>query len=107
MNRTLAALMLAVVSGAGAAWTCLSACSSTPSSPGTRDAEAEAEPLDDAGSPDAIGDTTDMPCNPVKQDCVDPSLRCQIIYVRGEYLTGCEPPWDSANKGEGEVCNRT
>jgi hypothetical protein len=111
MKRTLLALALSTGGGTAAAWTCLVACSSSPGAESVAgDAEPEAEPTDDAGAPDVLADTIDTPCDPVKQDCVDPSLRCQIIYVGNQYLTGCEPSWRPPGggvlHGEGEVCNR-
>jgi hypothetical protein len=95
-------------------WGVVTACSSStttaaPASEGgspDQDATPLPEPVDDAGAPDVLGDTVDTPCDPVKQDCVDPALRCQIIRSGTEYVTGCEPPWDPAKNKEGEVCSR-
>jgi hypothetical protein len=95
------------------AWALVTACSSS-SSPsaaavdgGMLGDEPTAErPLEDAGAPDVSPDTVGAPCDPVKQDCADPALRCQIINAGNQYVTGCEPPWEPAKNKEGEICSR-
>jgi hypothetical protein len=106
-RRARSRLVVWLIAGvATASWTLVTACSSsTASSPadgGTGDAQAPAE---DAGAPDVLGDTINAHCDPVKQDCADPALRCQIISLGGEYVTGCQPPWDPAVNKEGEICS--
>ena len=118
MNHRRDRSRLIVVSGVAAfatsGWMLVSACSSssTTSSPSddggtTGDEKTTPEPIEDSGAPDVPGDTVNAPCDVVKQDCVDPSLRCQIIFADGEYLSGCQPPWDPAVNKEGEICSRT
>ena len=95
-------------------WTLVSACSSsTAIAPAAetgapdQDASPAPEPVDDAGAPDVLGDTVGAPCDPIKQDCVDPTLRCQIIRSGVDFVTGCAPPWEPAKNQEGQVCSRT
>lgn len=98
---------------AAAGWSVVTACSSSPTSVapldgGTTDDEAAAPaPEKDGGAPDVLPDTVNAPCDPIKQDCADPSLRCSIVFLGGEYVTGCQPPWEPAKNQEGEVCSRT
>lgn len=110
-HRFVALTFISAVFAGG--WSLLSACSSstTTASPADssipdQDATQTQEPVDDAGAPDVLGDTVDTPCDPVKQDCADPALRCEIIRSGSQYLTGCEPPWDPAKNQEGQVCSR-
>lgn len=97
-----------------ASWILATACSSSssaaPPDGGTPGDEQPPPAPEDAGAPDVLGDTLDKPCDAVKQDCADPTLRCQIIFSAGEYVTGCETPWKHAGVAlgkEGEVCSRT
>lgn len=98
---------------AAVGWSVMLACSSSttsvaPLEGGTTEDEAAAvAPEKDAGAPDVLPDTVNAPCDPIKQDCVDPSLRCAIVFLDGEYVTGCQPPWEPAKNQEGEVCSRT
>jgi hypothetical protein len=116
-RRRRSCLVVASLATAFAAtgWLPVSACSpsTTTSAPvddggATGDQEAIPEPPpEDAGAPDVLGDTVNAPCNVVAQDCVDPSLRCQIIFTDGEYVAGCQPPWHPAVNTEGKICSRT
>ena len=112
-------LWIALVSSAlvavamAAASSAVTACSSSTSgaapleSGTTVDEGAAPAPEQDAAAPDVLADSLNAPCDPIKQDCVDPSLRCAIVYLGGEYVTGCQPPWEPAKNKEGEVCSRT
>ena len=96
-----------------ASWLVATACSSSTGTETSSDAavpgdeRAVPEPVDDAGAVDAPGDTRGAPCDVVKQDCTDPELRCQIIFVDGEYVAGCAPPFAPAVNKEGDICSRT
>lgn len=109
-TNLLAASTMAAVLGV-ASWTLVAACSSSnnissPNAGTSADAQQPPEP-DDAGAPDVLGDTLDQPCDPVKQDCADPALRCQLIFLDGDWVTGCEAAEGSALVNEGQACTRT
>lgn len=76
----MAASMLVGVLGASG-WLLAAACSSDPTVAPAVDGggggdESPPSPPEDSGAPDVLGDTLNAPCNPVKQDCVDPTMRC-------------------------------
>jgi hypothetical protein len=106
-----------VAAASAAAWLSIAACSSSTDvapaaatgdgSPGGDELNLVRPPTDAGATRDVTIDALDTPCDPIKQDCADPSLRCQIIYSGGEYRMGCEPPWDPAVNLEGQVCSRT
>ena len=113
-NKSRSIVALFAFAAAGAVSALVAACSSsdgtTPAVEAGTNETGTPEPTEDAGAPDVLGDTLGAPCNPVTQDCADPSLRCHVVFVGGDYVTACQPPWKPPGGGplhaEGEVCNR-
>jgi hypothetical protein len=53
----------------------------------------------------AIAEATEVCCDPIAQDCQDPSARCQMVYGKtGSSVSACIPVTGAA--GEGEACAR-
>jgi hypothetical protein len=56
---------------------------------------------------DAPIDAVDSPCNPLKQNCADPSLNCQFVKFSNGEAAACEPIDDGPVAQLGDACVRS
>lgn len=91
------------------------ACSSSSSDDAVPSTEAGPTPSEggpitvpsDSSVADVATDATGASCDPVKQDCPDPSLKCTVVLVSGKYLAQCEAPTGLGLVQLGQPCDRT
>lgn len=99
---TIAAAIALACPGLFSLTSCSPSSTTTPSNP---DAGTDADSLD-AGADASLPDSAGAPCNPVKQDCADPSLRCKYISDGKNHTAACEPSNGDPPAQEGDVCTR-
>ena len=107
---------LLVATCAMSAWLFVVACSSSSDDGTTSGAEgggptSEGGPMTvptDAGGGDAMtADAQGSACDPLKQDCADPSLKCTVVLVDGKYVAQCAAPTGLGLVQDGQSCERT
>lgn len=71
------------------------------------DVQADALATDGAADVAEIADSVGKKCNPVKQDCPDPTLNCQIIKSGTSYTAACEAQEGDPIANPGDSCTRS
>lgn len=80
-------------------------CSSPSTVAPTNNPDADSDAAD-AGGDTALPDSAGTACNPVKQDCADPSLKCNFIIDGTSRVAACEPSNSDPVAQEGDSCTR-
>jgi hypothetical protein len=102
-------VVAAAIALAGASSTTVVVSCSSSSTEGVNGADASSdagEPQLDAVAETSLPDSAGTPCNPVKQDCADPSLKCSIVKVGQSNIAACAPSNGAPPAQDGDPCTR-